>query len=165
MLGMLGEMWRKVMDWLGTIAGLMQALILGFFGGVPAKAAPARSAPVVEAAPRSDGLEEWQRVERAPPPPRWRPSAVRACLGRISDGKPLRRRDTAGLAQEVVGWLLSMTAEDADALRHLPADALRADAEMWSIGGELLDADLGKPTDRSDKPDADLGAAPVGQRP
>lgn len=64
---MLGEMWRKVMNWLATIAGLMQALILGLFGGVPAKTTQTRPAPVVEAAPPSDALDEWQRVERAPP--------------------------------------------------------------------------------------------------
>lgn len=162
---MLGEMWKKVMDWLATVAGLFQALILGLLGGVPAKAPRARPVPVVEAAPRSDGLEEWQRIERAPPPPRWRPSTVRACLGRVSEGKPLRPRDTAGLPQEVVGWLLSMTAEDADGLRHLPADALRADAELWAIGGEVLDADMGKPGDQPDDPDAGPGAAPAGQRP
>ncbi|MBC7905552.1 MAG: hypothetical protein H7Y60_02240 [Rhodospirillaceae bacterium] len=161
---MLGEMWKKMMDWLAMVASLFQALILGLFGGVPAKPTRARPAPVVEAAPPSDGLEEWQRVERAPPSHRWRPSTVRACLGRISDGKALRPRDIAGLPQEVIGWLSSMTAEDAAELRHLPADALRADAEMWVIGGEVIGG-LEKPSDRPDDPDADPGAAPVGQQP
>lgn len=182
----MGDFEGKIMAWMGPavqaladavgnafqhLAAALRRFLLALFGGVARedsavdREAPSQ-APDTSAARPAVELEDWQVVDRKPEP-RWSTALVRQALQLTVAGKGLRSLHRENLPPEVLEWVAAVPADEVkDLLSLAPAD-LRAEYDLWQIGGEVLEAlaEEAKPKPEDPEADPEPDQSPGGPRP
>lgn len=139
LMGWLSALWPAIQAVVDAVATMFRRLVLGMFGGVAKEDAAADKARqqvpgAPEARPDAE-LEEWQVVDRR----KWSTNLVRQALTLTAAGRGLRSVHRDNLPKDVLDWIGALPEDEIKELLSMAPADLRAEFDLYSIGGQVLD--------------------------